>query len=1272
MKKNTKRTDIIIIIVLLLIAAAIVFAVIRSRRPDKQDADTVVQTKSVTVSDYNGKKIGILTGTNMEQESFDHFPDSEYLYYKGYPDLNAALLNGSIDLFLADEAAAKSIHAEQPKIDYIKDRLTVNKYSFAFRKDDAEEKELCGKLNEFLKKAKADGTLDAIDAVWYGADDSKKVVDMSGLSGENGTIHVITTSTDEPFSYIKDGKNVGYDIDVVVRFCREYGFALELGDVDFNARIPAIASGKYEFTTSMNVTPEREEEVMFSDPVSEGGIVAVVRAEDVAGTGEPDPLSYNGKKMGIVTGSSYEPITFKYFPDSEYSYYNGKADIIAALKQNIIDGFLCDEPIARIMTQEEPKIDYIKKTIIDDNYSFALQKDNAKAEKLCAEFNEFLAKVMAEGKLDELNEKWFSQDESKKTINISGYTGENGTLNLSVLAEDAPFSYVKDNDYAGIGIELIEEFCLEYGYKPEFSSIDTSAAIPSIASGKFDMLIGPISITEERKESVIFTDSFYKGGICLVIRASDIAAQSDSAGVTEEEIRSRPLSYYAEHGKFGAITGGLYEVMLNERFPDTECLQFNAQTDLAIALREGKIDAFTCPVSAAEDFMKEDPNLTYLNEVFMEIPYGIAFQKTDGKNELRDQFNEFFAKIQADGTYDEVLDIWFGDDESRKNVDIPTTGSRVLKYVTTATMQPYTYVKDGKNAGLEVDLIARFCKEYGYGLEIATGDFGSLVAGVSSGTYDLASGNIMITEERAQSVDFSDVYYTTNAVAVVRKDLDTQQSAASAGVTEEEIRSRPLSYYAEHGKFGAITGGLYEVQLKERFPETECLQFNAQTDLAIALREGKIDAFTCPVSAAEDFMKEDPNLTYLNEVFMEIPYGIAFQKTDGKNELRDQFNEFFAKIQADGTYDEVLDIWFGDDESRKNVDIPTTGSRVLKYVTTATMQPYTYVKDGKNAGLEVDLIARFCKEYGYGLEIATGDFGSLVAGVSSGTYDLASGNIMITEERAQSVDFSDVYYTTNAVAVVRKDLDTQQSAASAGETDEKKTFISELKESFKKNFIREDRYKLIIEGVKTTCFITIMTIIFGSVLSFLICMFRRTESKLANIISNIYVKLLQGTPMVVLLMILYYVIFGKSGISAVWVAIIGFTLNFAAYTSEIMRSGIESIDGGQREAALALGYTENQAFFKFIFPQAAVRFLPVYNGEIITLLKGTSVVGYIAIQDLTKMSDIIRSRTYEAFFPLIVTAIIYFALAWILSLILKLVLKKIDPKKRKRSSKEAA
>lgn len=134
---TAKKTDRIIIVVLLILAVCIVAGLIFGGKSGPY-SNTNTSSGQVTYQDYNGKKIGILTGTNMEKESFRFFPDSEYLYYDGYPNMNAALESGVIDAYLGDEPALKSIHAEQPQISYIKERLTNNKYSFAFRKNDPE------------------------------------------------------------------------------------------------------------------------------------------------------------------------------------------------------------------------------------------------------------------------------------------------------------------------------------------------------------------------------------------------------------------------------------------------------------------------------------------------------------------------------------------------------------------------------------------------------------------------------------------------------------------------------------------------------------------------------------------------------------------------------------------------------------------------------------------------------------------------------------------------------------------------------------------------------------------------------------------------------------------------------------------------------------------------------------------------------------------------------------------------------------------------------
>jgi polar amino acid transport system substrate-binding protein len=151
-----------------------------------------------------------------------------------------------------------------------------------------------------------------------------------------------------------------------------------------------------------------------------------------------------------------------------------------------------------------------------------------------------------------------------------------------------------------------------------------------------------------------------------------------------------------------------------------------------------------------------------------------------------------------------------------------------------------------------------------------------------------------------------------------------------------------------------------------------------------------------------------------------------------------------------------------------------------------------------------------------------------------------------------------------------------------------------------------------------------------------------------------------GIPELVLLLILSYVIFARSGLPADMIAVIAFALFFAAGASDIYGSSLDSIPHGQTEAGLALGFTPLQTFFNIVLPQAVRRGLPLYRGQCISLLKGTSIVGYIAIQDLTRAGDVIRSRTFDAVVPLMVVTILYFLLVWLIGLLLKLA----APKKK--------
>lgn len=207
--------------------------------------------------------------------------------------------------------------------------------------------------------------------------------------------------------------------------------------------------------------------------------------------------------------------------------------------------------------------------------------------------------------------------------------------------------------------------------------------------------------------------------------------------------------------------------------------------------------------------------------------------------------------------------------------------------------------------------------------------------------------------------------------------------------------------------------------------------------------------------------------------------------------------------------------------------------------------------------------------------------------------------------------------------------------------------------SFYNNFIQDHRYTLILDGLRTTLTITVFAVLLGTLLGGLICWMRMSRHKSLQGIAKVYIDIMRGTPVLVMLMIMYYIVLAPMNASGVLVAVITFSMNTAAYISEMLRTSILGIDRGQTEAGLSLGFTKYRTFFNIVLPQAVRNMIPVYQGEVISLLKSTSIVGYVAVIDMTKASDMIRARTFDAFFPLITIALVYFLIAWLIGVLLK-------------------
>lgn len=215
-------------------------------------------------------------------------------------------------------------------------------------------------------------------------------------------------------------------------------------------------------------------------------------------------------------------------------------------------------------------------------------------------------------------------------------------------------------------------------------------------------------------------------------------------------------------------------------------------------------------------------------------------------------------------------------------------------------------------------------------------------------------------------------------------------------------------------------------------------------------------------------------------------------------------------------------------------------------------------------------------------------------------------------------------------------------------------------ESFRQNFIEEDRWRYLTDGLKTTLIITFFAVIIGMVLGFLVAIIRSTYLRtkrllIPDILCRIYLTVIRGTPVVVQLLIIYFVIFASVPISKTFVAIIAFGINSGAYVAEIVRGGIMAVDVGQLEAGRSLGLNYRQTMVYIIMPQALKTVLPALANEAIVLLKETSVAGYIAIADITKGGDIIRSQTFSAFMPLIAVALIYLIMVVLLTRLVNLL-----------------
>jgi len=968
-------------------------------------------------------------------------------------------------------------------------------------------------------------------------------------------------------------------------------------------------------------------------------------------------------KIGVMTGTTGEAISKARFFDAQVKSFDDVMDAVAALKSGQIDAIVTAYPTALQVTKKNPDLWRVPEPLDNEDTCAAVRKGN---HELLASVDRIVTELKNDGTLADMKKRWLKTDLTPYDEKEIPLPKEGKVLKIGVSATREPLTFVdKNGRVTGYDGELARIIGARLHRPVEFLNMKFMALIPALQSGKVDMIISCMTATDERRKSVDFTQAYFANAQVMLVRKSASPVKTEA---------NKPGSLADLNGKrICVLTGSAGDIAARKHFPNAQFQEMTTSADAALAVKNDKSDAFIYDKSVLLNLVEKNPELVILDEPVAKLEVAAAIKKEN--NVLLTDMNRVLGDLKTEGALQRLRAKWV-DSRYAATPALPPVSSAhrngVVRMGTCANLEPFSFQSNGILTGLDIELGRLIGERLGKKTEIVDMNFEALIPALQSGKIDFALSNFNVTEERKKLILFSLPYIENDISALVRRPAASGLADGKGEAARTD--STKLSSVADLNgkKIGVLLGSVHDTYATKTYPQATILQYKTVSDILLAVKSGKVDAAFYTTETLLDIIRKDNDLAFLGKPLFTIPIGTGFNK--GNDGLREQFNTFLHQIRENGVFNDMVDRWMtkGDIRMPKIANAGANGVLVVGIVSDKGL-PFTIVRDNRMIGFDVELTERFAASLGKKLRMMDMEFGSLIAAAATNKIDMITSTLMITEERKRQIAFSEPYYELGAsVFALKKNIATADGVVGGIETRKQSlSFFKGIGESFSSNIIQEKRYLLIWDGLKTTVVISVFATLFGTLMGAVVCFMRMSKSGVLNRPAKIYIAILRGTPVLVVLMLIFYVVFASVSIDPVIVAVIAFGMNFAAYGAEIFRTGIEGVDKGQTEAGVAMGFTRISTFTHIVLPQMVRRILPVYKGEFISLVKMTSIVGYIAVQDLTKASDIIRSRTFDAFFPLVMVAILYFLISWFLMQSLEYVEHITDPKYKRRKVSNA-
>jgi len=441
---------------------------------------------------------------------------------------------------------------------------------------------------------------------------------------------------------------------------------------------------------------------------------------------------------------------------------------------------------------------------------------------------------------------------------------------IGTNAEFAPFEYFNENgEIDGFDADLIELVMTYLGYEFEIISIDFDALLPALESGKIDLSIAAMTITEERLQNALFSDPYFNASQKIIVPA-------DSAITSFAELAGK---------KIGVQLGTTGDLYVTENLEGATVERYNKALDAVIDLDAGRLDAVVTDAEPAKVYAAPYDNLKILDENVSEEMYGIAAAL--GNEALMAEVNEALAVIMDGGYYDDLYEMWFGEEEEEAEAVKVVIG-------TNAEFAPFEYFNEnGEIDGFDADLIELIMTYNEYEFEIISIDFDALLPALASGKIDLSIAAMTITEERLENALFSDPYFNASQKIIVPADSSVTSFAELAGK-----------------KIGVQLGTTGDLYVTENLEGATVERYNKALDAVIDLAAGRLDAVVTDAEPAKVYAAPYENLKILDENVSEEFYGIAAAL--GSDALMADVNEALAYIMESGMYDALYEMWFAE------------------------------------------------------------------------------------------------------------------------------------------------------------------------------------------------------------------------------------------------------------------------------------------------------------------------------------------------------------------------